>query len=247
MIDIKIDIENLGMLGKRPISMGKEYYINGQGSFQNTANKLDFAINGKGFFVLHDKENNKIYISRNGSFDLNSENLLISNTGYFVLDGKSNLANREYIYIDANFTSTHINSNLIINKVVFSPLDLYNKVIYPFLIVYPRDITSVEIINPEYAILDEFEICEIDNYSIYRGVLEEMPLDIKTLLNKTVEYTYLSRDSGSEIETIYDMFTKKYSEIIKYTIIENDYLDSVNKLFLILKCQRRINAETQGH
>jgi hypothetical protein len=230
--EIKIDIENLARLGKRPISMGKELYINGQGSIQNTSGKLDFAIHGKGFFVLYNKEKNKIIMSRNGSFVANSENLLINSDGYFALNEISNFATGEYVYIDADLLYKYEDSNPFANRGVFSPL-VYNKVIYPFLIVYPRDVMYCEIIDPENCFFSEFQICETNNYSIYRGAMEEMPLDIKELLNKFVGCFNLPFNKY-EIGMIYDLFTRKYTEIKGETVLEKPYSDSIDNLLSIL-------------
>ena len=55
-----------------------------QGAMRKTDNKLDFAINGNGFFVVG-TENGDNY-TRNGSFTLNEEGTLVTKDGYPVLD-----------------------------------------------------------------------------------------------------------------------------------------------------------------
>jgi flagellar hook protein FlgE len=50
-----------------------------QGNISNTANPLDIAINGNGFFVLEDA-GSPVY-SRNGQFQLDNEGYIVNNTG----------------------------------------------------------------------------------------------------------------------------------------------------------------------
>lgn len=54
-----------------------------QGAMRKTENKLDFAINGNGFFVVG-TDNGDSY-TRNGSFTLNEEGALVTKDGYPVL------------------------------------------------------------------------------------------------------------------------------------------------------------------
>jgi len=58
------------------------------GSFQNTDNPLDFAINGEGFFAVRDANGNIAY-TRDGSFKISVEDgeaKLVTAEGYAVLD-----------------------------------------------------------------------------------------------------------------------------------------------------------------
>lgn len=53
-----------------------------QGSFTNTDRLTDLAVDGNGFFVL--RENEEEYYTRNGQFTLDNEGYLVSNAGYRV-------------------------------------------------------------------------------------------------------------------------------------------------------------------
>lgn len=59
----------------------------GMGSFEQTNNELDFAIDGKGFFMVRDGNDNMFY-TRDGSFKLGmgegGETMLVTSDGYFV-------------------------------------------------------------------------------------------------------------------------------------------------------------------
>ncbi len=57
-----------------------------QGSFQQTGNKLDFAIEGEGFFVIETDAGQRY--TRDGNFTLNSESELVTQSGNYVLDSE---------------------------------------------------------------------------------------------------------------------------------------------------------------
>ena len=69
--------------GVRPSAIVKNFT---QGSMQATGNPLDFAIDGEGFFVVRD-QNDNLYYTRDGSFKLSidgEEASLVTSDGYFV-------------------------------------------------------------------------------------------------------------------------------------------------------------------
>lgn len=55
-----------------------------QGALSKTENKLDFALNGEGFFVVQ-SQNGDCY-TRNGSFSVNNEGVLVTKDGNAVLN-----------------------------------------------------------------------------------------------------------------------------------------------------------------
>jgi len=66
-----------------------------QGSFENTSNVTDLAIDGEGLFIVQDAEG-LTYYTRNGSFNINEEGNLVDANGYQV---KGNMfADGEEIY-----------------------------------------------------------------------------------------------------------------------------------------------------
>lgn len=52
-----------------------------QGSLQTTANSLDLAVDGDGFFLVEDSKGNKFY-TRDGQFNLNNTGQIVDNKGY---------------------------------------------------------------------------------------------------------------------------------------------------------------------
>jgi flagellar basal-body rod protein FlgG len=55
-----------------------------QGPLQETGGKLDLAIEGAGFFTIQSPVGEELY-TRNGSFTLNEEGFLVTQSGYLVL------------------------------------------------------------------------------------------------------------------------------------------------------------------
>ena len=53
-----------------------------QGGFQTTANVLDLAIEGKGFFMVNDSENYRSFYTRAGNFHLDNNGFVVNNSGY---------------------------------------------------------------------------------------------------------------------------------------------------------------------
>lgn len=54
-----------------------------QGSFENTSNATDLAIDGEGFFLVKDKEGAQYY-TRSGAFHISNDGYLVDNNGYKV-------------------------------------------------------------------------------------------------------------------------------------------------------------------
>lgn len=70
-------------LGTRLAHVGKSF---NQGSFEQTGNTLDLAIQGQGFFALQpEKDNGEMSFSRAGSFGLNAEGNVVNAGGSFML------------------------------------------------------------------------------------------------------------------------------------------------------------------
>lgn len=83
-----------------------------QGTHISTDTKTDFAIQGNGFFEVQD-ENNNTYYTRDGSFKVNAEGYLVTNSGHYVLGRNNTSGNTERIYVGNN--SISVNSNNAIN------------------------------------------------------------------------------------------------------------------------------------
>lgn len=77
------------------------YRIPNQGALENTNRELDVAINGIGYFIIEMANGERKY-TRNGSFSLNENGLLVNSAGYAVSPG---------LTIPEEALSVHITSN----------------------------------------------------------------------------------------------------------------------------------------
>lgn len=74
-------------LGVRPVAISRSF---GTGSLELTENKLDFAINGNGFFMVRTGED-EVAFTRDGSFKISvgdDGNTLVTSEGYQVLNSE---------------------------------------------------------------------------------------------------------------------------------------------------------------
>lgn len=75
-------------IGARIASVAQQFT---QGNISTTANNLDIAINGDGFFQVanwdtaSDTRDGELLFSRNGQFKVNSDGYIVNNTGKFLL------------------------------------------------------------------------------------------------------------------------------------------------------------------
>jgi flagellar basal-body rod protein FlgF len=70
------------------------------GPIKLTDNPYDFAINGKNFFVVESE--GEEFLTKNGSFGLDSENFLVNNDGFYVIgeNGRINITTDGNMYVD---------------------------------------------------------------------------------------------------------------------------------------------------
>jgi flagellar basal-body rod protein FlgG len=80
-----------------------------QGPFKQTENAFDFALEGKGFFAVLTPEGERY--TRNGSFTLGPESLLVTKDGFPVLDEAG-----EFIKIKANNFTVDQDGKIFINR-----------------------------------------------------------------------------------------------------------------------------------
>lgn len=82
---------SLDSMGNNPSQVGTGSQLAGvstsftQGAPQYTSSPLDLAIQGNGFFVVEDTNNNK-FVTRDGSFMFDNQGYLVNQQGYRVLD-----------------------------------------------------------------------------------------------------------------------------------------------------------------
>ncbi len=89
-------------LGTRAVATSRNF---GQGNLQQTANPLDLAIRGSGFFEVQMPDGTTGY-TRDGSFQVNAQGQLVTNNGFTVQPGITIPANAQSVTIAADGTIT---------------------------------------------------------------------------------------------------------------------------------------------
>lgn len=86
-----------------------------QGAFRSTDSMTDFAIDGRGFFVAQNG-NQEVY-TRDGNFKIDNSGYLITNDGSQVLGVNSATGAREPIYVGSNKFSLDSDNNIDIDGI----------------------------------------------------------------------------------------------------------------------------------
>lgn len=99
-----------------------------QGTLISTENNTDFAIVGNGFFQVVDDNNNTFY-TRDGSFKVNSQGYLVTNSGHYVTGINNQTGNTERIYVGSDLINITPDNNIVINgenRYKFNVVDFEN-------------------------------------------------------------------------------------------------------------------------
>ena len=149
------------------VTMPKLAIDHNQGSIKATGNKLDFAIHGKGYFVLNDGQG--IKYSRNGHFLLNSNMEIVNDLGWKV-QGRNGV-----IKLPKNAKEIHINpkGSVIADGVSVSNIDIV-------------DFTNKDVLkeagNSSFTLKSEDLVDSIienpPNYEIQQGYLETSNVNV---------------------------------------------------------------------
>jgi hypothetical protein len=230
---LQTDLDNVWSFGLRPLSFGKQFYIESQGSLYSTNLETDFAVLGNGFFVLLNKEDNKIYLTRNGSFKYDNNGFLVNNDGMYVLNLKSELFYNNFVFItkdDFNEFREKDFNGLNIKSITGMPL---LERIYPFLIQYPRNINLAKIINEQYIISEENII--LGHNRIIMGALESMSYHMIDLLNVALNYFSNNRNEYDEKIKFIISLNQYILKIEKYEYFDTEFVNEVKTIYNQLK------------
>lgn len=142
-----------------------------QGSFKETNNKSDFAIDGKGFFNVRGSDGN-MYYTRDGSFKVNSQGYLVTSSGHEVMGKNTTTGVNEAIYIG--------NSNISIDS--NNTLNLDGTSRYKFNISDFNDYTNLQKVGAN--LYSGQGVNNTNNYNIKQGYKEGSNVNI---INDTSE------------------------------------------------------------
>ena len=139
-----------------------------QGALRETGNKLDFAIEGKGFFVVEDEDGNR-FLTRDGSFKVDGEGNLRTSSGYYVVgsSGRIKVDDSSDIYVSEDGR-------------IFSKVGEVGK----FLIV---EQPVKKRLGQNLWAYKENEAVPSENSKIYQGFLEDSNVNVVYEMAKMIE------------------------------------------------------------
>lgn len=136
-----------------------------QGTFIETDNETDFAIDGDGFFTVTDTQGNRFY-TRDGAFKVGSQGYLMTNSGYYVMGYNSNTGNLERINVDDKQVTMDNNGNLLLD----------NKISYRFNIADFNNYDNLKKIGENLYTGTNSTVK--NNYNVVQGYKEGSNVDI---------------------------------------------------------------------
>ncbi len=153
--------------------MDRSYIDFSQGPFKHTGNNLDFAIEGKGFFLVLTK--NGIKYTRDGQFTLKKDGTLIQRgTGYPVI-GENYFRNGQLIKLNGNDSYIRNDGVVIVDKNRTDKIAIMNFNNYKNLKKLP---------NHLFEPIDKEQPITVTNYTLAKGYLEMSNIHIvKEMVN----------------------------------------------------------------
>ena len=114
------------------VKVGETYRDYSQGSFSVTDNPYDLALDGNGFFAIEFRNKNgetSIKYTRDGSFKVDPQGYLVTNSGEYVMGTNTQTGNSERIYVGTDLISISPDNSVMINgenKYKFNIVDFEN-------------------------------------------------------------------------------------------------------------------------
>lgn len=171
-----------------------------QGNHVSTENNTDFALEGDGFFKVIDNNNNVFY-TRDGSFKINTQGFLVTNTEHYVVGINSATGNEEPIYVGNENISVTPENNIVINGVnsyKFKVIDFEN---YDDLVKRGENLYSG---NGEF---------DANGFKVKQGYLEGSNVDYINATALLMETVKEFEANQKVIQTIDSMLSKIANEV----------------------------------
>jgi flagellar basal-body rod protein FlgF len=128
LMENMVNVKTPGYREARAASQNERYYNFEQGHFVHTGGKLDFAIEGKGFFAVQSDKNDKFY-TRDGRFTVDSEHRLRTYVeGFLVLGEQGPLLLDETLgVISITETGKIVQNNFVIDRLLIADFTDYQE------------------------------------------------------------------------------------------------------------------------
>lgn len=136
-----------------------------QGTIVSTDNDTDFAINGKGFFTIEDRDGNRRY-TRDGVFKVNSMGYLVTTSGDSVLGVNQATNALEPIYVGNQKISMDNRNNILLDS----------RVAYRFNIVDFQDYNTLNKVGQN--LFEGNNEVATNNYTVQNRVKETSNVDL---------------------------------------------------------------------
>ena len=136
-----------------------------QGTIVSTDNDTDFAIDGKGFFTIEDRDGNRRY-TRDGVFKVNSMGYLVTTSGDSVLGVNQATNTLEPIYVGNENISMDNRNNILLDS----------RIAYRFNIVDFQDYNTLNKVGQN--LFEGNNPMETNNYNVQNKVKETSNVDM---------------------------------------------------------------------
>ena len=173
-----------------------------QGTLVSTDNNTDFAIIGNGFFQVSDDSNNTYY-TRDGSFKVNAQGYLVTNSGQYVMGINTQNGATERIYVGQDLMTIAPDNSININgqnKYKFNVMDFEN---YDNLIEYGNNLYKGNGARPT------------NNYSIKQKYVEGSNVDAINEMAMMMQTVKEFEANQKVIQTIDSTLSQIASEVGK--------------------------------
>lgn len=170
------------------------------GRIEETTRELDMAINGEGFFNIL-AEDETVYLSRNGQFDIDEE-------GFLVLPGHGRvLGEGGEIEFDLDNTEFFVDSGGTL-------YDMDGREIDKILVtIPPEDAIARKATNGLFILPEDMEGEEAVNYTILQNNIERSNVDMNQEMTKLMAAQSAFRSCSSALQIIDELNRKSVTQI----------------------------------
>lgn len=191
------------VLNKEGKAIVKQFTDFKQGEITDTANPLDFAISGKGFFTIQTQ--NGIEYTRNGNFTVSDEGFIVTQNGDKVLGNHGPIAIGDYL-LDKN-DSINVSKN--------GEIKVGNMVVDSLQIVIPDQLSQTyNTGNSGFVGGGEFNVASPDQFQVLQGSIEGSNVNPITEMQDMIQINS-SYESATKIMNSLDRSLEQANEIGK--------------------------------